>query len=141
MVQCTAALPHDDSIDAYVVIYKHAAVALNGDVIGLGLYHHGSPFGNDTNFVHAVYTVAVVDAKNGDLIAGGKVASPDTSFFSGSFPMKEIPASDWPESAGTMTDTQKSDVKAIIADLIAANLSAGMIKAHLPSIDSVSPLQ
>lgn len=104
---CADKLPRTAAIDAYVLIYKAASmdpVSGNGDIGGIGLYHHQGLLGlADIYAVYAVYGVAVIDAKSGAVIDYGTSRS-----------VERVDDSVWPQSDSQLTEQQSATIRAAL---------------------------
>jgi hypothetical protein len=134
--QCADALPRTDQVDAYVVAYNAAAadpIGGSGDIFGLGMYHHQGLLGMaDVHSVYAIFAVAVVNARTGEIIDYGTAKLPEAHFLGEHLnPIEAIPESAWPANPPNLAPDQQATVKQTLTRLIATTLPYALHSAHL----------
>jgi hypothetical protein len=134
--QCAGAMPHTDQVDAYIVAYKAVApdpISGNGDIFGLGMYHHQGLLGMaDVHSVYAIFAVAVVNARTGEVIDYGTAKLPEAHFLGEHFnPIEAVPESTWPDNPPVLTADQQATVKQTLMRLISTTLPYALHSAHL----------
>lgn len=128
--QCASDLPHTDSVDAYVLVFKTWApnpITGMGDVAGLGLLYHPGIFGIGTFYaIHSVYGVAIIDARTGKVVDHGTARTDEHNT-----PAEIAPADLWPEHPPEMTAEQQNKAKEIIMRQIDKTLLHALRNANL----------
>jgi hypothetical protein len=132
--QCANSLPRTDAVDAYVLVFKHwvpEPLGGNSNIRGIGIYHHPG-LGDSFTFVHAIYVVAVIEARTGEMIDHGTGRLPGGDFLGGHpDPVQDVPETLWPDGSTQLNAEQKNPVRNIVMKLLADSLPHALQNAGL----------
>lgn len=119
-----------NGVDAYVLVLPASFQGRDGQIndmlTGVGLSDH---IGGTTAFAH--YSVYVLNASDGTVLASGEGYSPERDLFRYVQPEQAVDTSLMPDSPGSFSPDQRSKVKAVIEGLIDESINHALADAEL----------